>query len=405
MEEKAFIEICKTELSQQFHLPKRLMERDFEFLNQKILEEAKVDISTATLRRIWANRHQGTPQTKTLDALADTLGYKGWHEFKIKHKASAPSKVRVHKKVYLWLLTIPFLLGFVWNYTQTDQRSVNQAVIFEAEKELHEGVPATIGFKYDIEGVNRPVSIQLSWNPYERAVLDPKKHFYTGTYFYPDYHEAKLQLGEEVLASRRIHITTSDWHGLIMRAGYDANPVFIDEGDFLLKQDQMTIRQQTALAYHVVQSEPYYPVFTLSNNALDSLSADKIHLTMDLQLFPSEQHLNCRSIDVLVKGTHGNIRIPVSEQGCYGLYQLKVGSKTLSGKTFDLSGLTTDLTAAVPLEIQTAGRVLTVKLDQNNALAIDYPNKLGPVKVLKVILTGPGSASAIRFMENNQSLQ
>ncbi len=397
MDERTHIASCVAALTKKYHLdPDRIQERDFEFISQKVSASTKVELSTATLRRIWTGKYQSTPQIKTLDALAETLGYQGWHTFKIaKHHAHQPSRIST-KKQYLWLLILPFLVGFVWSYAHLQPSQATGVLLFQPETIIREGVPSTIGFHYDIREIKGEISIQLSWNPNERSLLDPQKQFYTGTYFYPDYHEARLFKGEEEMALRKIHITTPGWHGLIMREGLDPNPVLLHQSDFL-QGGSMTISSNLANVKGIIQHEPFFPVFTISNEALDSLSVDQLSLQFSAQLLPVEAPQNCRSLSILIKGANDRIRIPIFEEGCYGLFNLSVGDHDISGKTTDLSRLSTDLSKNTPIFIYTGEQTLTIAVGEKESFSVNYPNSLGPLKVIKFIASGPCTINSARL--------
>src|SRR5438552_9743330 len=55
---------------------------DFESLNQLILTETGISLSTSTLRRIWGRvDYKHLPSTTTLNTLAMFAGYKNWRMF------------------------------------------------------------------------------------------------------------------------------------------------------------------------------------------------------------------------------------------------------------------------------------------------------------------------------------
>lgn len=389
MHEKEIIEKCKNEFIKKYKFTSdELQQRDFEFLHEKIFEITQVNISTTTLRRFWSNNYQSSPQTNTLNALAQCIGFASWHDFAIHCGSSEINKYSKFKKVALWVLIIA-ICGWLLYYILPLYSS--HEVYLKAEVSIYDGVPATIGFNYNVAELSKEALIQLSWNPNERASLDPQKSFYTGTYFYPDYHEAKIIYEDKIIATDFVHITTEGWNGLIMQEGYDINPTYIENTDFV-KENSMTVNDTTALKKNLNILE-YFPVFTLSNTELDTISGDSFSMSCNLKLLASQITRNCRSIDILVKGETGNIRIPISEVGCYGLYQLSVSEKNISGKTTDLSRLTTNLSVITPISLVTKDHELKIKVGDKDEFRISYKNSLGPVKVIKFVLTGAGEVS------------
>src|SRR6201994_5021754 len=56
--------------------------KDFEILNQLILEKTKVSLSASTLRRIWGRvEYNHLPSGTTLDTLAQFAGFESWRVF------------------------------------------------------------------------------------------------------------------------------------------------------------------------------------------------------------------------------------------------------------------------------------------------------------------------------------
>jgi len=56
--------------------------RDFENLNQLILDETGVSLSASTLRRIWGRvEYHHLPSATTLDTLAKFAGFENWRKF------------------------------------------------------------------------------------------------------------------------------------------------------------------------------------------------------------------------------------------------------------------------------------------------------------------------------------
>ena len=140
MTEKDYISRCKNEIEKQFNLPEDLIERDFEYLHEVLLEQTQTDISTSTLRRIWSDKYQSIPQTKTLDALARLLGHAGWHAFKQEATANKPK--RLNLKVAAYMLGVVAMVSAVLLLIASDE-AVGEAML-TPEVFIHEGVPATI---------------------------------------------------------------------------------------------------------------------------------------------------------------------------------------------------------------------------------------------------------------------
>ncbi|WP_436514518.1 hypothetical protein [Ekhidna sp. To15] len=393
--EKEYISHCKKQIEAKFRFNSELIERDFEYLHEVILEQTKTDLSTSTLRRIWSDKHQSVPQTKTLDALAQLLGHSGWQTFK---QADVPNE----KKTFnLKVRTAAYILGFALLVSSifllTSSEEVVGEIFLNPEVEVYEGVPATIGFHYSAKNPN--VEIELSWNPYERTPLDMDKDFYTGTYLYPDYHHAKLLHGEQTLSSSPVHVITSGWHGLIMDAGYDINPTYLDSAEFL-SEEGLFVKKEIMLRIGE-QSGIALPVFTLSHIDLSNLSGDDFTLNAKVKSQAYSKNQTCRYYEVLIKGEKGNIRVPVSQTGCYGLTELKCADKIVSGKQNDLSALSTDLSQEHQVQVRLKENKMLIHIANNPALTIGYTQKIGSVKVIKFIFQGPSEVHSFELFDKD----
>ena len=61
--------------------------KDFEVLNELILEKTKVSLSASTLRRIWGRvEYNHLPSGTTLDTLSRFAGFDGWRAFNKQNK-------------------------------------------------------------------------------------------------------------------------------------------------------------------------------------------------------------------------------------------------------------------------------------------------------------------------------
>ena len=61
--------------------------KDFEILNELILEKTKVSLSASTLRRLWGRvEYNHLPSGTTLDTLARFAGFENWRAFTKRNK-------------------------------------------------------------------------------------------------------------------------------------------------------------------------------------------------------------------------------------------------------------------------------------------------------------------------------
>ncbi|MEP5611088.1 MAG: hypothetical protein ABJP45_02505 [Cyclobacteriaceae bacterium] len=398
-----YISLCKKQITEELNLENdSLVQRDFEYLSKVIFEKSSIDLSTATLRRIWSDEREGVPQAKTLDAMAQVLGFEGWHEFKKanpKNSSAVPRKRPSFNKITILQIVLVTTATVIWIWLSYG-RSVEPQVSLSPEKTLHEGVPATIGFNYDIEQMGKTeVKIQLSWNPYEQTLLDPEEHFYTGTYFYPDYHQTKLLAGNNILATSTIHITTQGWHGLVMKSGMDSSPIYIDSMDFM-KNDRLAITSDLSEKYSLSDFKELYSTFTFSNTSLNQINGDAFEMKTQFEGLGYTSNRICSQTDIVIKGENESIRIPISSEGCYGITALKCSDVIISGKTNDLSDLSTELLQSLPVSLKVSNNKLSVQIGKNQVFETPYSKSIGRLKVIKFIFTGYAHVTEFE-MKNN----
>ncbi|MEP1096497.1 MAG: hypothetical protein ABJG78_15385 [Cyclobacteriaceae bacterium] len=402
-----YILLCKKQITKELNLENdSLVQRDFEYLSKVIFEKSGIDLSTATLRRIWSTERDGVPQAKTLDAMAQVLDFEGWHEFKKANRGgtSATKKLTSFNRITILQLVLVGIAAIVWIWL-SDRRSVEVQVSLWPHKMSQEGVPATIGFNYDIEQMeDLEVKIQLSWNPFEQTVLDPEKHFYTGTYFYPDYHQAKLLADNSILASSNIHITTPGWHGLVMKAGLDSNPIYIDSADFL-KKDRLAITQALSESYALSDLKELFTTFTLSNSILSQIDGDSFELRTVFKGLGYVSNPICSQTDIVIKGENESMRIPISSNGCYGITALKCSDVTVSGKTNDLSNLSADLLQPLSVSLLVGKNALLVQVGENEPFKTAYSKSIGELKVIKFIFSGYAEVREFEIKSNGLVLK
>lgn len=403
-DEKVFIELCKKQLAQKLNWPidKPLKQRDFEYLGNEIFRQTKIELSTATLRRIWSNNYKSLPQVHTLNAMAQYLGYIDWQDLKTKESIALlikPEHKRSNRKAPFVISLIVVLATLATIIISQTGSSPLPTVSLAISQPQSGTVPATVGFNYDISQAREPISIELSWNPFERTVLNPADSFYTGVYYYPDYHRTKLLRGEEILTTIPVYVTTQNWHALVMKKGNDIHPVYIDKRDFL-KDGQMGFDMTTLSPYLLNQPELIQSVFTYSNTNLEQFQADNMTLRTRVKHYAHKSDPACVHFIILLKAEHGSIYIPIMQKGCYGNYSLGFSEKVISGKTNDLSALTSDLDEYLDIQMQVKGNVVTVLIGDNTPFEFTYKQALGTLKVAKVMINGLGSVDSFSICDS-----
>lgn len=406
-DEKVYIELCKKQLAEKLNWPaeKSLKQRDFEYLSSEIFRQTKIELSTATLRRIWSNNYKSLPQVHTLNAMARYLGYASWNDLKTKESATGPEikrSTRPNRKVPIAIVLILVLATLATIIISQSGSAPIPAVSLAISQPASGNVPATVGFDYDISEAREPISIELSWNPFEQTVLNPVDSFYTGVYYYPDYHRTKLLRGQEVLAEIPVYVTTPGWHALVMQQDNDIHPVYIEARDFL-KAGQMGFDMATLSPYLGSQPDLIQSVFTYSNKTLEQFQADEMLLSTRLKRHTNKSDPTCMHFIILLKAEHGSVFIPIMQQGCYGDYGIGFSEKSISGKTNDLSALTADLDDYFDVQIDVKDNAVRLQVGDNAPYSFRYEQALGTLKVAKVMINGLGSVDSFAIDDGEHS--
>ncbi len=408
-DDRFFISLCKTLICDKLDWnPEQIRQRDYEYLSHEIFKQSKVDLSTTTLRRIWSNQYKNTPQTGTLNALAQFLDFDNWNDFKLKNQVSTSKNVetRVDFSQRKAIVLVPALLVIVLGVITILTASSKPAELdlsslkFTADKTLYEGVPATAGFEYDISKIKEKVQIELSWNPYERVTLAPNKDFYTGVYYYPDYHYSKLLIDGQAVAFQPVHVITEDWHGSLMRSDFEKRPIYLEHEE-LFEEDRMEVSRSIIDKYNFGPNDTLFSELVFSNPMLDTISINDLILETSVKTIDYGATRQCDRLLIYLKGEKGFAMIPLTEQGCYGELSLGFSEKWLQGKFSDLSNLETSLETWQDVRIEVSERAVQIRVALNKPLNLEYENDLGKLKAVKFLFTGLGAVDHVYLYNSN----
>ena len=224
--EKQLIETCKAQIHQRYFLTKtNLVQRDFMYLTELMEERSDILVSLSTLKRIWKGNYARLPQMQTLNALVSILDYDNWHEYKLAQhenglvlpQNSEKNKIRLPLILAVLGLTLLAFSGTYFLFIQSESIPDEGLYIpdiptFSANKTVTSGVPNTVIFSYDLSAARADsFSIQRSWNPAHRTLIDPTNTHFTEIYYYPGFHKAKLIANDSVIREEEILIQSEEW--------------------------------------------------------------------------------------------------------------------------------------------------------------------------------------------------
>ncbi|MEJ7682521.1 MAG: hypothetical protein WKG06_32640 [Segetibacter sp.] len=151
--------------------------KDFENLNELILEKTKVSLSASTLRRLWGRvEYNHLPSATTLDTLARFAGFENWRAYTRQDKVSetAPKTVEVvtdkTKTKLGWWLIISFIIISVVTISlaskyvkRSSVPAITTAAYSFSSRPVTRSIPNSVVFDYNAKSA--PLILFLSSSP------------------------------------------------------------------------------------------------------------------------------------------------------------------------------------------------------------------------------------------------
>ena len=201
--------------------------QDFQTLSEKILEKTGEQLSTNTLKRIWGKiTYNSSPNSHTLNTLAQFAGYENWLSFNSNHEPiivsepkeldnpSIPSKpalsaptLKLFGTIALLLLVVIAIISLIPAASPIPlSPDVLESIEFSSHR-VASGVPNTVIFKYDVSKVSSDnIQIQQNWDKSRRFSIQKDQSEVASTYYYPGHWTAKLVVDNEVIKQHPIYI-------------------------------------------------------------------------------------------------------------------------------------------------------------------------------------------------------
>src|SRR5688572_20441114 len=235
--EQALVRTCLLEIFRRngYGDDALLTHRDFEHISHEIEAKTTTLISVSTLKRLLNGEFSRIPQTATLNAISNYLGFKNWQDYKLsflqngipapeqkqdQKTSSAPfKKTTGHFSRRFKLVTISVFslvcVAIIFLFIRYSSRSVTGDVAsatFSAEKTTSNEIPNTVVFHYNIDNVVADsFFIQQSWDQNRRVKIFKNNYTLTDIYYEPGYHIAKLIANDSVIRTVDISIPTDRW--------------------------------------------------------------------------------------------------------------------------------------------------------------------------------------------------
>jgi hypothetical protein len=397
--EKHYLETCRQRIEDKvgWGPGNEWQNQDFEALSKRIFKETKVSLSVSTLKRVWGKvRYEGNPNTATLNALAQFVGYEDWRTFTSngQPKQANGTSNNVPRKFSFPNILKPVLaiavLGigvFLFSVMQSRPKQLEYKNITFNSKATANTVPNTVVFNYNAKDSNADsVFIQQSWDPSRRFRVDKNSTEYTSTYYLPGYYRAKLILDTTIVAEHDIFIESKGWLATIDR---DPIPVYAEEQKILHEGivsvgDEFLAEQKVDLE----EEKLWTSYFRVLKNEVISDESFQMDATL-MNTFGKGGSV-CRYTQVVLLGTAGYINIPLSIKGCVGELGMQVG-KYIDGKTNDLSAFGVDFSDWTHVQCVVENKRITIRVNNSIAYEGDYQNSMGDIVGARIMFMGNGA--------------
>ncbi len=423
--ERDYIELCKKQLEEKFSFGngQGYSQKDLELLSNYIEEEKGLYISLSTLKRLWKNSFKQGPQLATLNALAKTLDYDNWQDFKLKNKdyKVAHTDIAIHSEqvtepasskpwklslLFFFVLLITSLFLFVGsqkkdNPTTKGGISINGPVIFKADKTLSRGVPNTFIFNYDVSRVKADsFFIQQSWNDQRKERIDPMGTVFTSIYYESGFHRARLIANDSVIAMQPVHILSDGWEPHIYYDSSDERFVdfkgesFIAEGRFHLSRDLLLKKNVDATQYFVTR---------VGHSKDYKVSSDNFEFNARTKL-DRMNNSNCPWLNILIITEKNAFNIELVQKGCEAYASYHIGEIRRNGKDNDLSLLGQNVFDWQEIGLYVKDKNAEIRINGELAYFETFEQDFGKVMGLTFIFEGKGSIDHIRLSDTKGTI-
>jgi hypothetical protein len=408
------VESCKRliETKLGWGSPELWTNQDYERLSMRILDETRVNLSPATLKRIWGKvRYDSKPTVTTLDTLARFAGYESWRIFalqvlsaKVLESEMPPTEKPLDKRFYFGkkeiitfaALAIALLVGLLFygfrkKSPQEHQKANAAAYTFSSKKLVSEGVPNTVIFDYDASSAKSTdtIYIQQSWDPRLREQVSAVDHHHSSIYYQPGFFAAKLIVNDQVVKEHPLFITTKGWLPMV---DLKPVPVYFKESDLKMK-GRLRLALEKLIEYNIPMQP--LPPFICYYNVRDfpGITTDSLLFETSLKNEYSEGAAACQHTEVHLLFEGGALVIPLSAKGCVSelTFLNKEGTKN------DLSVLGVDFSKWTKVKVKMINGAGTLYINDQQAFIFEWMMPPAKVVGMQYRFQGTGSVNQVKL--------
>lgn len=350
--------------------------KDFENLSESILEKTGEKLSVTTLKRCWGRAaRQSNLSATTLDILSQYIGYESWRNYCTQPLHIKKKKVKRKNFIPHIPVTLSILLLISLLYLNPDKPlAIDESNILFTMEKVTSGTPNTVLFRYDIGDLSfDSLSIQQSWDETKQISLQERKGLVTSTYYYPGYYLAKLIVDGQVAKNYELYISTSGWHGII--------PTTENQLQYLPKND-IILNNGIKVSAEVLSSmkELGANYLYLANLSEDpQIPSGRFTFSSRFKLSESTEQSICKSIRLVVTGTHNVFNFQFSEIGCVGDLIFALNQEMVYGKNTDLSKFGIDHSDWTDFILEAEDNHIKAYVNEEKALDFEVSTDIGKI--------------------------
>lgn len=413
--------------------------RDFDSLQQLILDETGVSLSASTLKRVWGRVQYGSaPSGVTLDTLARFAGFASHRAFLVGGRgpvAGAASSVPDVREsaagsgprgngagaagpMAASAQGAPLMLPARWaQFALTIGIVLILAIVailafrrrpphprgpyrFSSHTVVTRGVPNSVVFSYDAPvNAGDSVFIVQSWDWTRREPVDPDGRLHTSIYYHPGFFQAKLVVDTSIVMTHLLMIATDGWLGMVEN---EPIPVYLKPTEFLTDTLMRLPLEAVSEKAPFTQAHPPKVRFYNVGN-FDPVPVPNLSFSAEIRNDYGQGAAACRGskIYLITNDGYGTILIPLSMKGCISDLSVSCVDHGLSGKDADLSGFGLDSPGWASVACRSTGRDIRFFVNEHLACTLPLPSRASGVVGIEFVFQGTGSVRHVRLSNND----
>jgi hypothetical protein len=403
--ERDLVQLCMVELCKQAGLADagRTVQRDLEFLCDKIESKTGVLISVSTMRRLLNGQFSRQPQVATLNAIAQYLGYQSWQDFKLEKTAGVTGQAKSFQAneptlfpfkrfsftrypVFIVILMLTALGLFAMLKLGKPGVAHFEKATFSLSRATRTDLPNTVIFKYNVDEVNADsFFIQQSWDWRRKVRIYKNTYTLTDIYYEPGFHTAKLIANDQVIKTLDVSIPTDRWFFYakekvpLSQPKYIHSVTGIENGSLLLNMNEI-LASQVDISKNNEYHQEYFP-------SAIQYDSDNFRFTCRVRVNQLNNNF-CPSLMCEVFCQKHFMFFEARPKGCASEIRANYGEKFIDGKTNDLSALGIDLKDWQNIELTVQNKNVIILVNDKKVFACSYQQQSGMITGLGFISNG-----------------